>query len=140
MTNSLKKFTVNLIARMCKLSGLSDKSIGVMIRSYHFAMPLLLMLAVLIPDRLIANLAVILFLAIVFMFFLFNGCIISSLENKFCKDDFNIVYPLLEFTGQPINDSSRMVISYFILLCYTVVFFGIYYFRFLYNKSFSLTD
>ena len=101
---------------MCKLSGLSDKSIGIMIRSYHFAMPLLLMLAVLIPDRLIANLAVILFLAIVFMFFLFNGCIISSLENKFCKDDFNIVDPLLEFTRQPINDSSRMVISYFILI------------------------
>ena len=46
MTNSLKKFTVNLIARMCKLSGLSDKSIGVMIRSYHFAMPLLVMMAV----------------------------------------------------------------------------------------------
>ena len=135
---ALKRFIVNTLAKICRMSGLSDKSIGIIIRSYHFSMPLFLILAILIPDRLISNLAVISFIGVVFLFFLFNGCLVSALENRFCKDDFNIVDPLLEFTKQPINDNSRMVISYFILICYTFVFFSIYYLRFLYNKPFSL--
>ena len=138
MTKKLKQFTVNTIASICRLSGISDKSIGIIIRSYHFTMPLLLMLAILIPDSIISNLAVLFYIGVVFLFFLFNGCFVSALENKFCKDDFNIVDPLLEFTKQPINNSSRMVVSYFILICYTIVFFSVYYFRFLYNKPFTL--
>ena len=138
MMNKLKRFTVNNLEKIFKKSGLSDKSIGVMIRSYHFAMPLLLMLAVLLTDRIIANIAVLFFIGIVFLFIIFNGCFLSTLEKKFCKDEFNIVDPLLEITNQKITDRSRMGISYFILFCYTMVFFAIYYLRFLYNKPFSL--
>jgi len=135
LSKKFKHYLVNYLEYLLNKSNISKKSLGIMVRSYHFYAPLLMMLAVLIPDKIYADISVIFYFLALFLFFLFQGCFISTLENRLCEDDFNIVDPLLEFTNQKINNHTRMVISYFILVCYSGVFFGIYYMRFWYNKQ-----
>jgi len=130
LPKKMKHSLVNYLESLLNKTNLSKKSLGILVRSYHFHLPLLLMLAVLIPNKIYANIAVIWYFITLICFFLFQGCFISTLENRFCEDDFNIVDPLLEYTNQEINHHSRMTISYYILTCYSIIFFGIYYMRF----------
>ena len=113
---ALKRFIVNTLAKICRMSGLSDKSIGIIIRSYHFSMPLFLILAILIPDRFISNLAVIFFIGVVFLFFLFNGCLVSALENRFCKDDF-MVNTYLIYGATPSNYDRSLGFLWLVIRC-----------------------
>jgi len=133
LSKKMRHSLVNYLESLLNKSNLSKKSLGIVVRSYHFNAPLFLMLAVLIPNKIYANIAVIFYFFVLFLFLLFKGCFISALENRLCEDDFNIVDPLLEYTNQEINYNSRMNISYYILICYSIIFFGIYYIRFLYN-------
>ena len=123
------KFIDNLESR-CKQYNLSLKSLGIIIRSYHYSMPFILILLMCLGNHWIAIGAIISYFTAAIMFFSLNGCFISMLENRICNDDFNMVDPLLEVCKEDINDKNRMEISYYVLGYYTTIFFAIYYFRF----------
>ena len=124
------KFIDNLESR-CKQYNLSLKSLGIIIRSYHYSMPLILVLLMCLGSHWVAIGAIISYFTAAIMFFSLNGCFISMLENRICNDDFNMVDPLLEICKEEISDKNRMEISYYVLGYYTTIFFAIYYFRFL---------
>ena len=69
---------------------LSDKSLGILMRTFHLSTPIsYLILAVLAP-RYVVNIVAGLLLVIFIMFYVFGGCILSMVENKICNDDFTI--------------------------------------------------
>ena len=117
----------------CKQYNLSMKSLGILIRSYHYSMPFILMLLMSIGCHWIAIGAMLSYFTAAIMFFSLNGCFISMLENRICNDEFNMVDPLLEICKQDRTDKNRMEISYYVLGYYTTIFFAIYYFRFVVN-------
>ena len=67
---------------------------------------------------------------IISLFILFDGCFISMLENRLCNDNFNMIDPFLEFNGLVVDYKSRKALTYYIAVCYTMLFLTIYYVRF----------
>ena len=99
VSKSTRNNFVDILELMCRKTGISEYSLGVMIRSYHFAMPVAFIFILLFCDGIIVYLSIIYYILIVTLFILFDGCFISMLENRLCNDKFNMIDPFLEFNG-----------------------------------------
>lgn len=130
VSKSSRENFIDILEYLCRRSGISTYSLGVMIRSYHFAMPVAFIFILMFCDGIIVTLSVIYYAVIVSLFILFDGCFISMLENRLCKDKFNMIDPFLEFNGLAVDYKSRKVVTYYIAVCYTMLFLTIYYVRF----------
>jgi YHS domain-containing protein len=131
--NSIYKFVDFL-----KFTGLSKKSIGIFIRSYHIVAVRDLMIIVLFAPKYYCDIAMIFFFTIVFsLFHLFNGCFLTIIEQELCEDEFSMLDPALEICRMEINNKNRIFISYISGYFYLFSICLIYYFRFLYNKTTS---
>ncbi len=126
---------IDILELLCKKTGISNYSLGVMIRSYHFGMPCAFMFTVLLCNHLIAFISVLNYSLILFSYIVFQGCFVSMLENRLCNDKFNIVDPFLEYNNVEINYNTRKIVTTYIAFCYTLIFYGIYYIRFYYLES-----
>ena len=132
ISKSSKVKIIDILELLCKKTGISKYSLGVMIRSYHFGMPCAFMFIVLLCNRLLAYISVVYYSLILFSYIIFQGCFVSMLENRLCNDKFNIVDPFLELNNVNVNYNTRKLATTYIAVCYTIVFYGIYYFRFYY--------
>ena len=73
---------------------------------------------------------IIVIVILILMFYLFDGCILSMLENRICNDSYNIVDPILEIFNIEINYNNRMRVSYYILGIFAISYMIIYKIRF----------
>jgi len=121
---------VEKIKNDCKNSKLSDKSLGILMRSFHTSTPISFVILSLFAPKYIVNCVVALLVIIFFMFFLFGGCILSMIENQICNDDFTIADPFLELLELEKNSKNRFNISCIIGGSYYVMIAIIYYIRF----------
>ena len=127
---SCKKRLIDYLEIKCNNSGLSKYSLGLLVRIYHCSLPIILIIFVLLGNKIIAQLVLAFFISVVLLWFILDGCILSMLENRLCSDNWNIVDPLLEIFGIPINYESRKNITYIICMYYTITIFGIYAIRY----------
>ena len=114
-----------------KNSKLSEKSLGILMRSFHTSTPISFVILSLFAPRYIVNCVVALLVIVFFMFFVFGGCILSMVENKICNDDFTIADPFLEALEWEKSSRNRFNISCIIGGSYYVMIAVIYYIRFL---------
>ena len=110
---------------------LSKKSLGIMMRSFHMSTPVCFFLITLIAPKKIVWIVLFLLLVILFMFFIFDGCILSMIENKVCNDDFTIADPFLEVLEWEKNTKNRFNVTLVVGLTYYITVGIIYYIRFL---------
>jgi hypothetical protein len=122
---------IEKIKNDCKNSKLSDKSLGILMRSFHTSTPISFMILSLFAPRYIVNCVVALLVIIFFMFFAFGGCILSMIENQICNDDFTIADPFLEVVEWEKSSKNRFNISCIIGGSYYVMIAIIYCIRFL---------
>ena len=122
---------VEKIKNDCKNSKLSEKSLGILMRSFHTSTPISFMILSLFAPRYIVNCVVALLVIIFFMFFAFGGCILSMIENQICNDDFTIADPFLELVEWEKSSKNRYNISCIIGGSYYVIIAIIYCIRFL---------
>jgi hypothetical protein len=110
---------------------LSKKSLGIMMRSFHMSTPVCFFLITLIAPKKIVWVVIFLLTVILFMFFIFDGCILSMIENKVCNDDFTIADPFLEVLEWDKNSKNRFNVTLLVGLTYYITIAIIYYIRFL---------
>ena len=110
---------------------LSDKSLGIMMRTFHISTPVSYLILSVLAPRYVVNIVAALLLVIFFMFFVFGGCILSMVENKICNDDFTIADPFLELLEMEKTSKNRFNISLTIFTIYNIIIGIIYYIRFL---------
>ena len=110
---------------------LSDKSLGIMMRTFHISTPVSYLILSLLAPRYVVNIVAGLLLLIFLMFFVFGGCILSMVENKICNDDFTIADPFLELLEMEKTSKNRFNISLTIFTIYNIIIGIIYYIRFL---------
>jgi hypothetical protein len=122
---------IEKIKNDCKNSKLSEKSLGILMRSFHTSTPISFMILSLFAPRYIVNCVVALLVIIFFMFFAFGGCILSMIENQICNDDFTIADPFLELVEWEKSSKNRYNISCIIGGSYYVIIAIIYCIRFL---------
>ena len=131
----LKKNIVEWAYNKLNHMPLSMKSIGITMRSFHQATPIMFIIIMALSNSQLVCLAVLFFLSFfAILFFFFDTCIISSLENRIFNDDFNIVDPVLELFSIELSFINRLKVSYFIGYFYMSSIFGIYFLRF-HNKD-----
>jgi hypothetical protein len=122
---------VDKIKNGFKTGKLSDKSLGILIRSFHTSTPVSLLLLSLFAPRYIENCIVAFLVVVFFLFFIFGGCFLTMVENKICNDDFTIADPFLELLELEKTSKNRFNISAIIGGSYCVLISIIYYIRFL---------
>jgi hypothetical protein len=110
---------------------LSDKSLGIMMRTFHISTPVSYLILSLLAPRYVVNIVAGLLLVIFLMFFVFGGCILSMVENKICNDDFTIADPFLELLEMEKTSKNRFNISLTIFTIFNIIIGIIYYIRFL---------
>jgi hypothetical protein len=109
---------------------LSKKSLGIVMRSFHMSTPVFFILIALFAPKHVVWVALFLLVVIFFMFFIFDGCILSMIENKVCNDDFTIADPYLEALEWDKNSKNRFNVTLIIGLSYYIATALIYYIRF----------
>jgi len=115
----------------CKKYRLSQKSIGVIVRSVHMAMPANFMYIVMFAPQTQCIITVIGLFIVMTMFYMFDGCFLSILEKELCNDDFTILDPPLELLNMETNGKNRFFISNVLGITYMVAICLIYYVRFM---------
>lgn len=122
---------VDKIKNGFKTGKLSDKSLGILIRSFHTSTPVSLLFLSLFAPRYIVNCIVAFLVVVFFLFLIFGGCFLTMVENQICNDDFTIADPFLELLEWEKNSKNRFNISCIIGGSYCVQIAIIYYIRFL---------
>ena len=102
-----------------------------MMRSFHLSTPVCFILITLFAPKKVIWFILFLLVAILLMFFIFDGCILSMIENKVCNDDFTIADPFLEVAAWEKNTKNRFNMTLIVGLTYYVAIGIIYYIRFL---------
>ena len=110
---------------------LSKKSLGIIMRSFHMSTPIFFILISLFAPKKVVWVVFFLLLVILFMFFIFDGCILSMIENKVCNDDFTIADPYLEALEWEKNTKNRFNVTLIVGLIYYIIIGIVYYVRFL---------
>lgn len=127
--NKLRESFVNYLENKCYKTGLSNKSIGNILRAFHMSCPVFLLLFVMIGSNFLKYFAIIFIIFVLISFIIFNGCFMSSLEDKLLADQFNISDPFLEICNLEINNRNRYNITLCIGIIYVIIFAIILFFR-----------
>jgi len=114
----------------CDNSKLSNKSLGIMMRSFHTSTPVFFLLIALFAPKKVVWIVFVLLVIILVMFITFDGCILSMIENKVCNDDFTIADPFLECLDWEKNTKNRFNVTLIVASSYYVAIVLIYYIRF----------
>lgn len=114
----------------CDNSKLSNKSLGILMRSFHTSTPVFFLLIALFAPKKVVWIVFVLLVIILVMFITFDGCILSMIENKVCNDDFTIADPFLEHLDWEKTTKNRFNITLIVASSYYVAIVIIYYIRF----------
>jgi hypothetical protein len=129
-SKEFKTSILDSLEHWCHNQRVSSKSIGIYLRSFHLNAPLYIIIAVVLAPKIIADIAAIEFALAFLFFYLFQGCWLSMLESRLCKDSFTIADPFLELFGYEVNRETRNISTCLIMAYFLVIFVAVYYYRF----------
>jgi len=109
---------------------MSDKTIGYLLRTFHAGMPTYAILVLVFGPQLFALITLAgLFIAFI-GFFVFNGCILSSIEYKLDNVDITLMDPLVELFRYEVTPENRMNVAKWTAIIYIICAILVYYVRF----------
>lgn len=125
----LKYILVNFIIDTFRLTGLSDNTLGYIIKILHFIAPWNMLLNAMILPLNLAPMMLILFFIASGLFILLNGCFLTAVEFKLCKNDFNIVDPYIYLFNQDPTKQMRYIFTIGGMVVHLVILLYILYYR-----------
>ena len=120
LENKINEFSLN--------SGISKKEFGLIIRKVHYLIFIIPLFTVLFVNKILILLHIVILLIIISLFIFFNGCILSVLEYRLCKDNFTVVDPYLNLLFVEVNNETRKkytLLSLLVMLCYFIFVYNI---------------
>lgn len=130
LSKEIKTAIIDCLERKCRNTRLSDKSIGYILRGHHITTPTNFLIIALFAPIFWFHLIIIFMVISLCFYFIFGGCFLTKLEQRFCKDEFIFTDPFLELLGIEINKTTRYHASYIIGGSFMILTFFIYYYRF----------
>lgn len=121
---------INICETILRKSRLSDKSVCILLRTFHYTMPILTGAILVFGSKLWFNIVMLLNVLVFIMFYIFNGCIISKIEHRFTDDGFTIIDPFLEMINVELNNENRTNYSFYSSILGFIIIFGLYCYRF----------
>jgi len=133
MLNKLRNNMLDFGEHIINKTNLSKKSIGVVLRSLHFAIPIIITILFMVGPINVFKFVFIFNIIVFILFFIFDGCILSRLEQKITGEDFTVIDPFLELINVDVTNENRKKYSFYSGACGLLLSFTIYYYRFYYN-------
>jgi hypothetical protein len=131
LKKQIKSWIINSVIKQCNNSRLSEKSLGIIIRTFHMCAPINFITTLLFAPHLLCVITMSFLVFVTIMFYTFDFCFLTLIEQKFCNDNFTILDPHLELLNMEINNDNRFYISNINGIIYMVIICIIYYIRFL---------
>ena len=134
----VRKILVNDCINNLRKTGLPDETLGFLLKSLHFHTPWYHMIYFMFLPKPFALLAVVPLLAAFFLFMYLDGCFLTIVEYKLCKNDMNIIDPYILLGGDEITPTTRYWYTFAISSLYCVLVAIILYCRGCFNlREFS---
>jgi hypothetical protein len=127
---------VDIVESNIRKTNLSDKSICMLMRTLHFSVPLVTTTILLIGSDWWFKAMIVFNIFVFFLFFIFDGCILSKLEHRFTEDEFTVIDPFLELIKVELNNENRRIYSLYSSIMGFILTFGLYYVRFILPAKF----
>ena len=122
--------SIDKLIILLRKTGLSDASLGNMLRALHMSLPRDFFIIFLFAPKIICNITIAILVSIYILFIAYGGCFLSALEKKLLGDDFMVSDPALEMFKMRITSTNRKRISLHFYFMYMSVIFIVYYYRF----------
>lgn len=131
----IKNKCIKLIYDLLNKSKLDNLYLGIIIKSIHLQLPLLCLLIISFFSKINAYLALLYVTFVSILYYYFNNCFISIIENELLKDyenlkDLNVVDPVLNILDCKITNQNRKYISIYVFIFYYLIILTIFGFRF----------
>lgn len=130
---TLQNKILDLLESILRKSELSDNIICSTLRIIHLIFPNIAAFIIFFGNKTWVQYTILANIVIFILFISFNGCLLSRLEKRFCKEDFTVMDPVLIFFNIPITQNNRVKYSICSALTCFVGTAIIYYFRFVYK-------
>lgn len=122
LTKEEKKKAIDYLESLCDKSVFSRKTLGILLRSFHYNFPPFCILCAIFANDIIVCVVIFLLFFAYGSWIPFNGCFLSMLENRICNDDFNAADPFLELLKVEKTKQHRINVSYLMGGLYLVFF------------------
>ena len=123
---SIVDWNISILRRL----NMSDKTIGYVIRSGHAMLPMYTTAVLFVGTQIYALMILIMLIMAFISFWIFNGCIITSIEYKLDNLDVTLMDPIVEMLGMEVTHQSRMNVARYASFLYMIFYITIYYIRF----------
>jgi len=140
MFKNIRDKLVHIVESNIRKTNLSDKSICILLRTTHFSFPIVNGLVLLFGSDSWVKIIIYFNIFVFFMFFIFDGCILSKLEHCFTDDEFTVIDPFLELINLELTNENRTTYSLYSSIMGFIFTFILYYYRFTYSSEKSLTS
>ena len=123
----VRKILVNDCINNLRKTGLPDETLGFLLKSLHFHTPWYHMIYFMFLPKPYALLAMIPLLIAFVLFMYLEGCFLTIVEYKLCKNDLNIIDPYILLCGDEINSTTRYwytmgVASIYFIFAFTILY------------------
>ena len=135
MILSRKQNYINTIEKILCSKHMSPKSNGNIIRAFHLSSPFMFILILSIGSNWMIYGSILCNIIIITSFLLCNACVLSVLENKLCRDDFNVIHPFLEYYNIEKTKQNLLMMTYLIAFIYILLVSIIIYIRLFINNN-----
>jgi len=139
MFKNIRDNLVHIVESYIRKTNLSDKSICVLLRTVHFSFPIVNGFILLFGPDSWFKLIIYFNIFVFFIFFIFDGCILSKLEHCFTDDEFTVIDPFLELINVELTNENRTTYSLYSSIMGFIFTFILYYYRFMYSPTKSLS-
>jgi len=126
---------LDFFEKLLRKSNLSDNTICNILRFLHTVVPILVAYTMLVCSKDFFHLLLLAIIIIYVLFFVFNGCILTRLERRFCDNDFIVIDPVLKYFNIPINHKTRFKYTVYWFAFNFSLALALYYYRFMRNKT-----
>lgn len=133
----IKNKMIQLIYNHLNNLKINNLYLGIIIKSIHFQLPGLCFFSITFFPKIIAYLALTYITFVSILYYYFNNCFITIIENELLKDykhlkDLNVVDPILDILDCDINNKNRKYISIYVFIFYYLIILTIFGFRFIF--------
>lgn len=132
---NIRNNIVDRLEKYIRKLNLSDTLVYNILRGLHFGISIITGLILLFGSKFWFLCILIINIVVFSFFFLFHGCIITKLEQRFTTDDFTVIDPFLNFINVELTNENRYKYSIISNMFTCVITFFIYYIRFGKNKD-----
>ena len=133
--NQIKKQIIDYYKKKLETTKLEPKTLGFLIRAFHVNLPIYVLIFLIYGSKLYSQFLIFSLFLSLFLFVLFDGCLISMIEQSIDGVNITIMDPFLEAYNMEKINKNRIKISLIIGPLFILLSFFIYYLRFIRNRS-----